>query len=624
LKQIRKAVSGLIRNSFSHFRTKTDELTVIKKHPNYLQAALIYIFASCKNKKTNTDNTVQTMIKKTVFFLLLFSSVSAYPKNDRVGIALKELDEYIEKRSDFEIAKKERIRNLERKFSNINSSLTDKYNLYNKLYTEYQSYKYDSAYIYAERMLQHAQKLNNPNMIAESKIALAFSCVSAGLYKEASEISNSIDTVQVQTKYKADLYSFLSILYINMADFSGAKPYYTMYRDKSFQYCQISIALLEKEKPEAIMAEIRKCQLLGDYAKAISIAKHFIATKKSGLHDYAIVASTLGYFYQVKKDTVKSIEYFAKAAIADIKMGTKETAAMRQLAELLYDKGDVQRAYDYAILALDDANFYNAKQRKIEVGRILPIIETGRFEIIKQQKDKLLIYSGMISVLFILFMIATFIILKQKKRLDSARLLILQQNKNLLESNEELTQVQKEISKQNIDLIHINEKLKEAHRIKDEYIGYFFSTNSTYLEKIEDYRKMVARKIRNRQFDELAQLGDASGLRKEREEMFALFDQIFMKLFPDFVSRYNMLFNEEDRVSIKSDGTLTPEIRIFALIRLGITESERIAKFLDFSLSTVKNYKTKVKNRSIIANELFEHKIMEIESVKTEISEVSE
>jgi uncharacterized protein (UPF0297 family) len=218
-------------------------------------------------------------------------------------------------------------------------------------------------------------------------------------------------------------------------------------------------------------------------------------------------------------------------------------------------------------------------------------------------------------------MISTLIILKQKKRLNSARLLIVKQNSDLLESNEQLKESQKKISKQNIDLVHINERLKEVHRIKDEYIGYFFSTNSAYLDKTEDFRKMVVRKIRNRQFDELIELSAATDLRKEREDMFELFDQIFMKLFPDFVIRYNQLFNEEDRVYIKSDGMLTPEIRIFALIRLGITESERIAKFLDFSLSTVKNYKTKAKNRSIIPNELFEHKIMEIESVKTEIPE---
>jgi DNA-binding CsgD family transcriptional regulator len=202
--------------------------------------------------------------------------------------------------------------------------------------------------------------------------------------------------------------------------------------------------------------------------------------------------------------------------------------------------------------------------------------------------------------------------------------MILKQNTDLLESNEQLTEIQKKISKQNVDLVHINERLKEVHKIKDEYIGYFFSTNSAYLDKTEDFRKMVVRKIKNRQFDELIQLTAVTDLRKEREDMFDLFDQIFMKLFPDFVIRYNELFREEDRVNIKQDGMLTPEIRIFALIRLGITESERIAKFLDFSLSTVKNYKTKAKNRSFIQNELFEHKIMEIESVKTDIQDKSE
>lgn len=561
------------------------------------------------------------MLKKAFLILIFFTPFLTYSKNNTVIQVLKELDACIEKRSTYETVKTQRLKSLERQFFKENVSLANQYNLSRGLYDEYRSYKYDSAYSYAGRMLRYAQELKNPNLIAESKIALAFSCVSAGLYKEATEISNSIDTAQLQVKNKADLYSFLSILNINMADFSAAEPYYSKYRANSLRYCQNSIALFKNGSPDAVIAEIRKLQLEDNYSKAIVVANRYISDKSLDLHDYAIGASTLGYFYQVRKDTAKAIVCFSQAAIADIKMATKETAAIRQLAQLLYAQGDVQRAYSYAILALDDANFYNARQRKIEVGRILPIIEAGRFEIIKQQKDKLLIYSGLISILFILFLITTFIILKQKKRLNSARLLILQQNADLHESNEQLTEAQRKLSKQNIDLLHINEKLKEAHHIKDEYIGYFFSTNSVYLEKIEEFRRMVARKIRNRQYEELVEFTTSSDLRKEREDMSALFDQIFMKLFPDFVTRYNELFNEEDRVIIKSNGILTPEIRIFALIRLGITESERIAKFLDFSLSTVKNYKTKVKNRSIIPNELFEHKIMEIESVKTEIQE---
>ena len=563
------------------------------------------------------------MIKKAFYLLFLLTPFFVYCKNDNVNASLKELDNCIAKRYSFEEIKKQRIQKLAAHFYKNNISVSSQYQLSAALFNEYRSYKFDSAYSFAGRMLQYATKLNNPNEVAESKINLAFSCVSAGLYKEASEISNDIDTTHLQLNYRAGLSAFLSTLYINMAGFS-TEPYSTEYWNNSLRYCRNSMSLYKKGSTEIILAHIRECQLKNNYPEAIKISEQYLGAKHAGLHDYAIVTSTLGYFYLTKQDTTKAIVYFSAAAIADLKMATKETSAIRQLAELLFEQGDIQRAYSYATLALDDANFYNARQRKIEVGRILPIIEAGRFDIIKQQKDKLLIYAAIISILFILFMVSTLIILKQKKGLNSARLLILKQNTDLLESNRQLTEIQTKISKQNMDLLQINERLKEVHRIKDEYIGYFFSTNSAYLDKTEDFRKMVVRKIKNRQFDELIELTAVTDLRKEREEMFNLFDQIFMKLFPDFVTRYNQLFKAEEQVTIKTDGMLTPEIRIFALIRLGITESERIANFLDFSLSTVKNYKTKAKNRSLVPNELFEHKIMEIESVKTDIQDKTE
>lgn len=559
------------------------------------------------------------MIKK-IFFTFFFSlPVFAFSQNRQVTDALKKLDACIEKRSEYEASKIQRIKKLESKLENDNIPLANQYKLYAGLYNEYQSYKYDSAYSFAGKMLGSAQKLNDKNRIVKSKIALGFSCMSAGLYKEASEISASINFTGLSDNIQVELYSFLSTLNLNMSYFSASEPYHTEYKNKSFIYCKKWLVLSPIESSEYHLAKIREYQFENNYVEAIRKSEQYLSTENIQPHDYAIVASTLGYFYQIQKDTTKAILYFASAAIEDIKMATKETAAIRQLAELLYKKGDIQHAYSYANLALDDANFYNARQRKIEVGQILPIIEAGRFQIIKEQKDKLLIYSGLISILFALVLIATIIILNQKKRLNSARLLILEQNNNLLETNKELTEIQKKISNQNLDLLQINERLKEVHRIKDEYIGYFFQTNSSYLEKIDNFRKMVARKIRNGQFNELSHLNETSDLRKEREEMFASFDQIFIRLFPDFVDRYNQLFKEEDRVAVKASGMLAPEIRIFALIRLGITESERIAKFLDFSLSTVKNYKTKAKNRSVISNELFEQKIMEIESVKTNI-----
>lgn len=537
---------------------------------------------------------------------------SAPTENDSL---LKVLDANIQQADTYMMQKEAALHQL-RDLYRSSTSQMQKYELSTRLYHGYESYKYDSAYLYAEKMNIHALATGETEAIFRSKLALAFSSLSAGLYKESSEIAASIDTVSLDNNSLGDYYYFLSTLHLSMADF-GAEPYYSDYRSKAIRYCREALQLYKKGSKASRMAAIREYQLMEDYSRAIAISETYLSVQQPPPHEFAIVSSSLGFFYQVSGDTTHAIKHFVQAAIADIKTATKETSAIRQAAELLYHTGNIQKAYHYAMLALDDANFYNARQRKIEVGRILPIIEAGRFVIIEDQKNRLLLYTILLSVLLVLFAIAFTIIMLQKSRLNAARLKILEQNKAVLEANEMLKASQEEIKRQNNDLQQTNAKLIEANRIKDEYIGYFFSANSTYIEKTEGIYKTVARKIRQGQTEELLQQATAYDLHLEKEGMFVLFDQIFMKLFPDFIHRYNQLFDKKDQVDISPEGTLTPEIRIFALIRFGITESERIAKFLDFSVSTVKNYKTKVRNRSIVPNEVFEQKIMEIESVKT-------
>mgnify|MGYP001167343380 CR=1 FL=1 len=505
---------------------------------------------------------------------------------------LKELDRLIEKRYYFENIKKQQILNIKKQLKNKDTSIIKRYNLYANLYNEYRSYKYDSAYYYAGQMLLSAQKLQNTNLIADSKMALSFSCMSAGLFKEAAETAYSINPEQLNCDRKASLYLLLFTLNIDMANYTGVEPFLSEYKRKAFGYSKLINNLnIPKKAPEFSTIKIQEYQLKNNYSAAINLARH---TLNSNLNERnnAIISSILGFCYLMQKDTTNAISYFFAASMSDIRIATKETSAIRQLAELLYLKGDLQHAYNYAKVALDDANFYNSRFRKIEIGHVLPIIEAERFSVIEQQKNKLLLYSIIISILGLLFMTATIIILKQKRKSNLDKKTISSQNKELLESNR---------------------RLKDVHRIKDEYIGYFFTANSSYIEKTEDFQKVVIRMIKNRKFEELIRLADSENLEKERKDMFSLFDQIFLRLFPDFINQYNLLFEEEDRVVMKDDKVqLTPEIRIFALIRLGISNNESIAKFLNLSLSTIKNYKTKVKNRSNVPNELFEQKIMEI------------
>lgn len=539
--------------------------------------------------------------------------------DNEIDSLLKTLDSRIENSKVYCDKKESTLNYYRRQLAGAGSDKA-RYDVYAALYHEFKSYKYDSAYSYAGRMLEVAQRTGDVNLVAQSKTALGFSCLSAGLYKEAIEIAYTVDTTRINRQNKAGYYKFLSTLYLSMSDFTSAGPYYRSYRDSALLYCRRQISLLEPGSNDFMLTSMLKSQLQDNYFDAVDFAARYLAQKPADQHDKAIALSMLAFFNLVRTDTAEAIGNFAKAAILDIETAVKETAAIRQLAELLYLKGDVEHAYAYALTALEDANFYNARQRKIEVGRTLPIIEAGRFNIIEQQKNKLVMFAVAISVLLLMFMVAAVIIFIQKRRLSSARKLILEQNAGLTETNRQLLAVEEEISRQNKELLVFNEKLKEVHRIKDEYIGYFFSMNSSYIEKMIEYRKLIARKVKAGQLDDLLQQAGSNELRREKEDMFAMFDTIFMKLFPDFIDRYNMLFPPEEQVHIKPGGMLTPELRIFALIRLGITESERIARFLDYSLSTVKNYKTKAKNRSLISNDLFEHKIMEIESVKTEIS----
>jgi uncharacterized membrane-anchored protein YhcB (DUF1043 family) len=218
-------------------------------------------------------------------------------------------------------------------------------------------------------------------------------------------------------------------------------------------------------------------------------------------------------------------------------------------------------------------------------------VEQDRYNLMKRQSN-LFILAIVIAVMFICgLLVATLIIRRQVRKLHKA---------------------QKTIDDRNHALEQTNGQLEEANRIKTVYIGKLFYLNAEYINKVEKLYKMVDRKLAARQFEDLRLSLKESTLIAERKSMCADFDETFLKLFPDFVEKFNLMFEEKDRRLPDNDKSLTSEMRIFALMRLGVTDTERIANFLDYSVHTVYTYKTRVKNRSIVDNELFEQRIMEI------------
>lgn len=530
-----------------------------------------------------------------LFFSYFYSGYMFSADFENIGQSLKELDKYIEQKDHYVQLKEQKIAILKQSLLS-QSDDREKLETYSTLFDEYKSYKYDSAYVYAHRCLHVATLISDSEKVMEAKGLIAFCYLSSGLFKEASDIMNSIDVKNASEAIKKEYYAQLARLYYDMADYNNGEPFSSEYVRVGIQYCDSAITYLPIESPKMWNTVGLKRMQQRNFPSAIEAFQTLLHSPNIDDHTAAIATSSMGFMYGSMGDGQKGMYYLIQAAIYDIKSATKEAVALQNLANLLYEAGDVTRANRYVRIAMEDANFYNARHRKIQISAILPIIEREHLQMVENQRNNLIIFAAVVSLMFILVLVSTIIIYKQVKKLRRAKRTIQSQNKSLQSTNS---------------------KLIEANEIKDEYVVQSLYGKSEYIDRLESLYKTINRKVKARQFDDIHSYLKESDLKKERENMYSSFDQTFLRLFPDFIEEYNRLFKPEDVISFDLNKGLTPELRIFALIRLGIHESERIARFLDYSVNTINTYKTKVKNKSIIPNEQFEQKIMEIKTVRT-------
>ena len=329
-------------------------------------------------------------------------------------------------------------------------------------------------------------------------------------------------------------------------------------------------------------------------AEALDYFNKALQKKDLSLHQLALTTSTMSDIYIRKGQTDTAINFLVRAAIADIQSSTKETSAIFNLSSLLFKSREIQRASVYIQKAVDDAVFYGARQRKVQLSAVLPLIEAEKISQVENQKKILIAYAVGATFLLLVVIILAIIIFRQVNKLKLAKKIITLANEQQHD---------------------INNKLIEANKIKEEYIGYFFNVNSDFFAKIERFKKSVDQKISDRKFDEIKFLVNNINLKQEKEELLKNFDKVFLKLFPDFVAEFNSLFKKEDQIKLKDNELLTTDLRIFALMRMGIHDNEKIAQILEYSVNTVYTYKTKIKNKSIVPNDEFEHRIMEIKTM---------
>ena len=527
---------------------------------------------------------------KPIVILLLAIVVSWQPASADNESILAELQRSLAQKERYERQKVARIDYLRHTLAQRRRDPAASYRLSMQLYDEYKSYKYDSAYHYATKSLQLATRLRHVDGKVSAHCAVVFCMLSAGLYKEALDEALSIDIDGASAASRKLYYHTLTRLYFDLADYNRAEPYQRRYLAKGSQYTDSLLRYAAHSIKDSLYAVGMRQMKLYQYDASVRSFRALLGQRDLDLHTRAIVTSSLGWIYISLKDEAQATSYLAQAAICDNESVTKETTALCTLAGLRYKRGDIQRATDYVRLSMADANFYDARQRIIQTGQILPIIEQDRFNIMKGQRNAFIGVAIAAVLLIVALLVFTAVIRRQMRRLQEAR---------------------RAIERANHTLQTTVAQLREANEIKDEYIGRSFYANSEYLSKIEHLFRTIDRKIAAQQYEDLRSSLRESTLKSERENMYAAFDETFLKLFPHFVEGYNLLFAEADR-KVPSGKSLTTEMRIFALIRLGVTDAERIASFLNYSINTINTYKTRVKNKSMIENDLFEQRIMEL------------
>jgi hypothetical protein len=518
---------------------------------------------------------------------------------------LVELDRSIEKEKIYTHQKQVKINALSKK---INSAQSDQelYDLYKGLSRYYDVFIADSAQYYTSRSISIADKLNNKSFISESNIQLARIKAKAGMFPISLDILKKIDKRSLNHSQLVDYYKAYLEVYIYWIEYQDGRDVNDLIQEKnSIQDSLINI--LPKDSYEfAINYGIKNIELK-NFKDAETVLFGAFKFVKKDTREFSILNSIIAYLFESQNNTEKQKEFLAKSAISDIHAAVKENVSLRTLAILLYDDGDNNRANFYIKYSLEDANFYNARLRNIQIARVLPIIDKAYQSDKEKQEKKLRLLLIIVSILSIVLLIGIVFVINQIKKVSKAK-------KELTETNSKLNLLNNELQEAYDIQALTNQSLAEANHIKEEYIKSFLEICTEYIDRLENFKNIVNRKIKTGQTADILKMttSSAQDSTKELKELYNNFDKAFLKIYPNFVEEINKLLRPEEQYSINNDHSLNQELRVFALIRLGVTNNNQIATFLHYTLRTIYNYRSKVKSKAIDPDDNFEQLVQKI------------
>lgn len=545
----------------------------------------------------------QYLLIKCLFVFVLCTCIR-HTAAQNIEQELSKLDHALDMADDYVANHRVRLTTIENMLHSRGVSLEQQYNIYGQLYDAYVAFQFDKAMSTLDRQMEIAQQLNDKTKIADVYLTKAMLYTSSGMFFEANVmLTKNIDTLSLSRPQLINYYNTQQRFHFDFNEYTQT-PEMNRISARNVRYYRDRI--LRETTPASEIHQyiaIRDCMDRKDYERADKLNRKLLSQLNPGSHEFAMHAYDQAKICEALEQDEEMILWYTRSALADVKCATKDNASLCCLAQALLHNNDIDHAFRYITISLNDALFYNAKLRPWQIANVMPMIEKSYQDARERQEahthNLLVIISLLTTVLFVfcLFILWSY----RRSRLTSRK--IESMNTRIKEYNASL-------SEKNEQLKGLNDDLTEANAVKEEYIGLFLTMCSNYIEKLISYQRNVRRKLSTGKIAELkAETSTSELMDTELNNFYEMFDNAFLQLYPNFVEEFNGLLKPASRIELKKGERLNTELRIFALIRLGITDSSRIASLLRYSVNTIYNYRARIKNNAMGNRDDFEERI---------------
>lgn len=526
----------------------------------------------------------------TLLLLILFLEPLYSRQSSDSLLAL--LKSEILKKKQYDRIKEAELKKLKKSLSSVpRKDVSLRYAALVKLIDAYKDYSFDSAHVYTNELVKLSNLLKDPLKQSDSKIRLGSLQLSWGMYKEAFDCIAQLDSRMLPDSVKLRFYEFKARAFHDLANYNTHRFYSPASRTASIKTLDSVVLLSKAGSYERYKYAAQRYSITNQKEKAKAVLKQLLNRTDLSIHQRAMVAHDLSYLVtDAEKDSL-----LLTAAIADIRTATKQTLAIFRLGNSFLDRGELEDAELLLTEAMAQAAFFgNEIQENIIATRLTQLAAEKLIRSENKKIDTLVILISVVTLALIGIAIVSYIVYNRLKKVKIREAAVREKYRHLDKMNKRL--------------------LEDAY-IKEEYLGHFFHLISGYISILEKVKRNTEHRLKTKNYEGLMQLAREIDIKKEREDLFYTFDTIFLKLFPNFIHAFNALLKPEDQIWPKNREILNTTLRIFALMRLGITDTQTIANILETTVSTVYTYRNRIKSKAIVHGNAFDQEIMDIKFV---------